>query len=256
MPAQPVAPSPAYAPPVGTFIPRAAHRRQRDAVRIGATIAVGTIVLVAAGLGAFVLLHHHTTTSDATRTLTTVSPTAANTSGIPLGYTPFVDHTNRFRIAVPTGWRQINPTSPGASIRFQQLVQANPRLAAVVGTGATISKEIKFFAIDTNVEGPSANINIAAIPALGARDQDLPKALASIRVGYDRLGLTIVHADYVPLAGHQALQLTISNAARLPNGAAPREVQDFVVANDLIYTITFTGTSADFHTIETTFAVS
>jgi hypothetical protein len=255
-PVQVVPPFPPYAPPMGPFLTRPSRRRRGDRVQIGAAIAVCAAVLAVAGLVAFVFVHHHATTRDATRALTTTSSTAADTSGIPLGYAPFVDHTNGFRIAVPTAWRQINPTSPGASIQFQQLVQANPRLAAVVGSGATISKEIKFFAIDPNFDGTSPNVNVAALPALGARDADLPKALASIRVGYDRLGLTILHAGYVPLAGHRALQLTVRNAGLLPNGAAPTEIQDFVAANDLLYTITFAGTSPDFHTIATTFAVS
>ena len=64
-------------------------------------------------------------------------------------------------------------------------------------------------------------------------------------------------APYVRLAGHRALELTLQAPFARPGCATVTitETQDWVVANHLLYTITFSGTSPEFATIASTFRV-
>jgi hypothetical protein len=251
---QPFPPSTAYAPPGPP--PRG---RNRVGVGIGLAVTAWIVLVGVVALGAFLLLHH----SKSTRVAAPTSDAPRNpptTSIVPLGYSAFVDHADSFRIAVPTDWRRINPSSPGATQQFQRMIQANPQFAVVFGPNASsiISKHIKFFAIDLHLTGLSPNINITVVPAVGLRDADLPEGLTDIRKSYDRLGLTILRSASVRLAGHEALQLTVTTP-RAP-GAQTQvllpEIQYFVAANDLLYTITCTGVSTEFHTITASFRTS
>ena len=205
--AQPFPPVDPYAPP---FPP---PRRGRN-IGVGLAVAAWIVLVAVAGLGAYLLLHNSKSKPDASSNVV-VPNDAPAAAGLPPGYTEFVDRADAFRIAVPSAWRQINPSSPGASQAFRQLVESNPRLGAVFGANASsiIARHIKFFTIDLNFRGVSPNVNLTVVPAVGIRDTDLTEQLAGIREGYDRLGITIQHFAPTQVAGHQALQLTVSLGA-------------------------------------------
>jgi hypothetical protein len=252
----PVAPPPF--PPAGEYAqPFPPPRRGRN-ISVGLAVAAWIVLVAVAGLGAFLLLHNSKSKPDTSSSVTLPNDAPA-AAGLPPGYAEFVDRADAFRIAVPSAWRQINLSSPGAVQAFQQLVQSNPRLGAVFGSNAAslIARHIKFLAIDLNFHGLSPNVNITVVPAIGIRDADLAENLAGIRKGYNRLGITILHSEPAQVAGHQALQLTVQLGADANATHAPlTETQYLVGANDLIYTITFTGISSDFRAIVATFRTS
>jgi hypothetical protein len=252
MPSTPFPPANPYTTPFDSFIPPTAPPGRGRRKGMGAVAVVAVAVLVVAGL-AVLGLHHTTSRSSATAGHTTLP--AAPEVAVPVGYRAFVDHADHFHIAVPTGWRQIDLSSPGTHQRFQQLLQDDPKLATVVGSGASISKALRFLAADVNLYGFSPNVNIGVQTAVGVQDKDLPAALDGIRAQYDRAGIRILRTEYVPMAGHQALQLTVTNPA-LSHSAGVTVVQDFVAANDLMYVVTFTGSNQDFQSIAATFSVS
>lgn len=245
---------PSYAPPLPP------PGRGESRVGIGVAVAAWIVLVAVAAVGAFLVLHHSKSKTVASSSITTpTNPPSA--TDVPPGYSEFVDRADSFRIAVPTAWRQINPSSPGATQEFQRVIQAIPKFADTFGPDASsfVTKHIKFFAIDLNFAGLSPNVNIAAIPALGIRDSDLPDALTEIRKSYDRLGLEILRSASVRLDGHAALKLTLrapTSATFRKTHVPPIETQYYVAANDFLYTVTFTGTSAAFPVITRSFHTS
>lgn len=99
------------------------------------------------------------------------------------------------------------------------------------------------------------NVNIGVQPVVGVGHDDLHGVLAGMKEQYTRAGITILNTAFVPMAGHQVLQLTVTNPTLTRFGHVT-VVQDFVAANDLMYIVTFTGTNPNFKVIAATFSVS
>ena len=254
--AQPPAPQAAGPPPAAGSAPWAYPQNRPPAGRqpaIIVTIAAAIVILVV-GAGIAIGVSHHST---AKQVPAQTAVTAPRLSGVPSGYTAFVDRADQFRIAVPATWRHVDPSSPGAKQTLQALTRANPKLAQLFQSTLE-SKAIKYFAIQINLAGPSPSVNVTVTPALGVRDQDLHAALTSIASEYRRLGITIRHTTFTPLAGHEALELTLATELTLPDGSKVpvTETQYVVAANDTLYTITLSGTSPQFQVIASTFRAS
>ena len=214
-------------------------------------IALGAVAVL---IGAVVVAR--ASHSDRTRGAVIAGSPAAST---PSGYTSFVDHADRFSIAVPAAWRDVDPSSPGAQQAFQDLVQGNPEIAASLGPNIAtmVTKGMKFFSIDP-AAGPAGrpSVNVIAEPALGINDSDLGDLAQQLPAGFAKAGATMLGSATIPLAGHQALQVTLE--VPLTVGGQPvvlHETQDYVAANDLVYVITLTGTSPQAVIIASTFRV-
>jgi hypothetical protein len=214
-------------------------------------IAIAGLSLVTACAGKSATLPNTTTAPPATTT---------STSAAPAGYTVFTDAADHFRIATPTTWRQIDPASPGAAQLIQQMLKVNPKLSTLVGTGPAdlASKGIKFLAVDVAAPQFLANVNLVTKPALGVVDSDLPQLADALRSEYQKIGAVVTSTATIPLAGHQALQVKLRLALKTLSGSTTTadETQDLIAANDLVYTITFAGSSPQFSTIESSISVS
>jgi hypothetical protein len=188
-------------------------------------------------------------------------PTAASptTVALPHGYAAFTDRSDRFSIAVPAQWRQIDPSSPGASQSIAAAVQNNPGLKNLVGSNAAalVAQGMRFIAVDYN-NPTGATVNVVARAAPGARDSDLPQLVGVLKTQYAKAGLIVLRTASVPIAGHTAIQVTLDLRLNGANGqpTTKREVQDIIAANDLIYILTFAGSSPAFSTIGSTFKVT
>jgi hypothetical protein len=258
--AQPTAPPTAWpAPqPVGLYVPpfepHLLPRRQRpNRQRVGIAIAAAVVVVVVGSVSAVLALSRGPA-GRAPSTLTTL-PSTPFVPGVPSGYTAFVDRADRFSIGVPRAWRQIDLASPGASQRLDQIVHADPGMARVLGNGSAISNKVRFLALDPNFTGFSPNVNVAVEPAVGIRDADLPQVLVGVQATYARAGLTVERVAYVPLAGHQALELTVTHPPIAQISPAETSRQYFVAANDLMYVVTVSGASPDLAAVADSFNV-
>lgn len=183
------------------------------------------------------------------------STTPSVTSSIPPGYVEFRSGVNHFRISVPSNWRQIDPSSPGAAAVVQDVEKSNPALKTVLGAGDLASKGITFFAISPDGK---VNLNIVVKPAVGARDSDLPSLRTELKTQYQQLGGNVTSTETVSLAGHQALQIHVQLPLKDASGTTHtlNETQDVLAANDFAYILTFTGEAPDVATIAATFNVS
>lgn len=139
-------------------------------------------------------------------------------------------------------------------------MRANPKFSSLLGSGPAdlAAKGIKFLGVD--VSGATdfgANVNVIVEAALGATDADLPQ-VAALKSQYAQIGATMTGTSTVPLAGHQALQVKVQLPLTTPAGAKMTvpETQDLLAANDRIYIVSYAGSSPDFPTIESTFAIT
>lgn len=198
-----------------------------------------------------------TTTTRTTLPPTTVRPTTTTTiaKSVPAGYTGFTDETSHFSISVPTSWRKVDPTSPGATQALQDLVKANPGFASLVGSGDLASSGMRFLAADP---ATGASVNVVVRSAIGATDADLKDVLDALKPEYASVGLTLVSSRTVTLAGHSALEITVGGSIKAtPSAPATtvHEVQDIVAANDFLYILTRAGTDKTLASIAATFRV-
>jgi len=160
-------------------------------------------------------------------------------TAVPAGFTGFTDAADRFTIAVPATWRQVDPASPGAEQAIQEVVKRYPDFASVLGSGDLAAQGMRFIA----VTGGGAGANVVVRPAVGGRDSDLPRIGERLKVQYESLGLTVVDLGSEQLSGRAALRLNVDAHLGGATGAAPtvHEVQHLIVANDLIYILTLSG---------------
>jgi len=187
-------------------------------------------------------------TAAPARAPTTVAPT------VPAGFAGFTDTADRFTIAVPSAWRKVDPSSPGAAQAEKDLLKSNPSLAPLL-SGDLVAQGIKFLAVDS----AGGAVNVVVKPALGATDSDLPSVADAIKTEYQKGGILLRSSDPVQLTGHAALRLTADLPVANPSGGGKvtvHEVQYFIFANDLGYILTMAGNSPQFATIPTTFRVT
>jgi len=195
-------------------------------------------------------------TSSSPAPVTTVPATTTSTLAalVPAGFTGFTQATDRFTVSVPSDWRQIDPSSPGAAQATQDMVKRYPALAPVLGSGGP-AQNIKFLAVDSTGKSVA---NVAVMVAVGARDSDLPKQVDDLKAEYRKLGATVTSTRSVPLSGHTALQVNLEMRLAGAGGASPtvRQVQYIIAANDLLYILTLSGDSPQLSTVATTLRVS
>jgi hypothetical protein len=172
----------------------------------------------------------------------------------PAGYKAFTDKTDRFTLAVPGSWESVDPSSPGAAEAFQQLQADNPAFESVEGGDVSnlASRGMKFLAV-----GDQSSVNVVVKPFFGAAGSALTQLQSQVPSLYQSLGATLLSNDLVQLNGREALQASVEQPFNEPNGSRVivDEIQDFYVANDLVYSVTLSGDSTDLTTIGSTFSI-
>jgi len=241
--------SPAPTPPE-YGAPRRSHTVRN--VVIAAAVVLVVLVIVGVVVG---------TTSHSSNAPGSIAVAGTNAADTPQGYQTFVDQPDRFSLAVPSTWREINPSSPGAADAFQAIQDQNPNLKSALGgtnLATMAASGMKFFSMEPSPEGGFAsNINVVVHSALGIKDSDLGELQREAATEYAKAGATVSSTSTVALAGHKALRETIQFTMKNPSGNSilVPEVQYFVGANDLLYVITLSGTAPDLDTVATTFQV-
>jgi hypothetical protein len=152
----------------------------------------------------------------------------------------------------------VDPSSPGAAAEWQQIEQDNRKVKAAVGSSlATLmSKGVKFMAFEPNSQADvEGNVIVAVEPAPGVQDSDIAQGADQLASQAAKIGATQFTTRIVSLDGHQALQLSYTLTVKdvLGNNHTAPGIQYYVGANDFVYSITLTGTSADLSTIVANF---
>ncbi len=213
-----------------------------------ALVLVGAIVAIVVGA-----------TSPSSKPPGSIAVAGANTPATPHGYQTYVDQRDRFSIAVPAIWREVNPSSPGAAAFFQQMEQANPKIRATLpGNLAGLAAQgTKFFAIDATSQSGGARTTVVVEPALGSSDGDLPQARDEVLTEYDKLGVTKVETSCPVLNGHDALAASADWPYCRQDGSSyvVHDTQYLLFANDFSYVINSVGPSPELPTVLSTFNV-
>ena len=236
----PMGPPPAYPMP---------RRRKSPWLFVG----IAAAFLVAIAIAVPTLLHHPpTSTND--RAL----PSGKSASS-PAGYQSFSDATYHFNISAPSGWREIDPASPGAAAVLNEAEQNNPNLRTALPDVSSLAAEgMKFMAIDpAGTNGFGSNVNVIAHSAVGYSDNDLGHLAGQMSQEYGKLGATLTSSQTTTLAGHKALENSLELPLRTRSGGSitVHEVQYFLGGNDILYVITLSGDSPALATIASTFKI-
>ncbi len=196
------------------------------------------------------------------------SPAASSTSlsstatlKTPAGYRAIVDTADRFHIAVPSSWRQVILSAPGGEQALQALLSANVDLKSAYGDDAAtfVASGTKFWAFDVSAaEIYIPNFSIIVKTERGVTNTDLPDIVSGFQSEYRKVGATVISSATVTFAGHPTYRVMLQVPIATPSDIAERvdESLDILVANGRIYALTFSGTSADFSAIASTFSVS
>ncbi len=146
----------------------------------------------------------------ANKTPTAPAVPTANPPGTPSGYSSFGSSADRFHIAVPRAWKQVDPTSPGAQAAINQMVQVNPSLRSLFPGGAQqlAADGIALVAIDPSPtgNGSASNVNVLARPDLTYSDSELNQLASELPRELSRAGATSTGSRIVVFDGHRALR--------------------------------------------------
>jgi hypothetical protein len=212
-------------------------------------------VLVVLGIiGAVAGKKNNTDTPSATAVPT------ANSPGTPRGYSSFGSSTDQFHIAVPSAWKQVDPTSPGARAAFDQVLQLNPGMRSLFpgGLQQLAQDGIVLLAInpDPGADGYASSVNVIAKPDLTFSDSDLNTIAAELPAEESRAGATNTGTSIVTFDGHRALRATDALPLKLLSGgqATVDQSQYYVSANGFLYIITLSGNDPALATIANTFS--
>jgi hypothetical protein len=213
--------------------------------RLGLLVAL--VSLLAAGCGANAVM---TGTGPAV-------PVSATT--VPPGYQLFTDAANHFTMAVPASWERVNPSNPATAQALQGLAAANPKLKGSIGKGTLADNGTTFDAVDTSATTvPNPSVNVIVQTVIGHDNNDVRQILGSSFASYiASLGGTLTGMSTIYLNGDKVLRVTWSLAITTPAGTQEtlQETQDWVAANHMLFTVTFTGASPAFAVIESTLRV-
>lgn len=189
-------------------------------------------------------------------TVTTMAPlTTSSTAAasVPAGYTAFTSKEDRYSLAVPKDWRQIDPSSPTAAQAVKDAVKLNPALGSVISPENLTAQGIKYLAVN----GTGASVNMVVKPAAGARDSDLPSIVDAIKAQYPSIGGTVTGTETVQLSGRTAAKVSSDIQMNQAAGASKlSQVQYVLLANDLAYILTLSGQSPVFPAIAATLRIS
>jgi hypothetical protein len=243
---------PPYPPPGGYPPPR----RGAGARTLG-IVAVAVVVVLLLLVGLVAVLGTKQSPPKGPGPGTAVASPSA--SGTPAGYQTFSDQAARFSVAVPSSWRSVDPTSPGAAAAFQEIQQANPNFRNGPSIASLLANDVKFLAVEPGIQTTfAANVNVIAKPAPGFVDADLGQIRSGVPGEYAKIGATLLGLTTVTLDGHQTLKVSGKLPVNTPLGTTivASQVQYILGANDFIYIITLTGTNPDLSTIVTTFRIT
>jgi len=181
-----------------------------------------------------------------------VAPTSSLPSVVPAGFNGFVDAADRFTIAVPADWQQVDPASPNAAQSIQDVTAVHPAMAPLLSVSSLTSGNVKFVAVDPG----DASLSMIVKDAGGMGESDLGRITdQAIASAQDPAAVT---REPLQLAGHGAMRLTSDYKLAKPVAGKPtlHLVQYFFVANDLQYVLTLTGASPQFPAIAETLRIA
>lgn len=223
---------------------------------MAAVIAVllGVIgALAAAGSG-----HATAQSSAAPNSATAVS--APNSPSTPSGYSTFTSKADKFSIAVPSTWKKVDPSSPGAQAAINEIERLNPGLGSALGTSAVNLAErgMLLLAVDPAAapDGFTSSMNVVAKPDLVYSASSLTQLEAQLPGEYAKVGATITGSTIVTFDHRKALRATSSWLVNTPSGrqANIQQTQYFLGANGLLFVLTLSGTNPALPTIASTFS--
>jgi len=180
-----------------------------------------------------------------------LAPTSSLPVVVPAGFNGFVDAPDRFTMAVPADWQQVDPSSPNAAQSIQDVTAVHPAMTPLLSVSILTSGNVKFVAVDPG----DASLSMIVKDAGGMDESDLGRitdqAIASAQ------DPTAVTREPLQLAGHGAMRLTSDYKLAKPVAGKPtlHQVQYFFVANDLQYVLTLTGASPQFPAIAETLRI-
>ena len=241
-----------WAPPYPPPSPPKSKRARN--VLIGISVVVGLLVVFGV-IGAVA-------GKKANKTPTAPAVPTANLPGTPSGYTSFGSSADRFHIAVPSAWKQVDPTSPGAQAAINQMVQVNPSLKSLFPGGAQqlAADGIALVAIDPSptASGSASNVNVLARPDLTYSDSELNQLASELPAELSRAGVRSTGIRIVVFAGHRALRATDMLPLKTPSGAQVTidQTQYYVSGNGFLYVITLSGDDPAMTTIASSFSTS
>ena len=243
-------PPPPYLP---YSFPPAVVSPQKSTRPRNAGIAAAALLIVAVAVAGVLILTGRT--SPAASNSNNLAVSGPKTASTPAGYTSFVDSADRFSIAVPSSWTEVNPESAGSIAAFEQVEQNNPNLKAIIGSPSSLeAKGMRFLAIDTaDQESQPSTINVTAQADPGFQDSEFSQLVAQLPAEFSKFGATMLGSSTVSLPGGEALRVSLDLPLTddLGNRTTLAETQYYLGSNDFIYVIT--GTGPGLTTIASTF---
>lgn len=226
-------------------------------------VVVSVVVLAAAIVIAAVVAHgkSNNNTSTGSANHATARP-SLSASGTPAGYTNFTSAADRFRLAVPSSWRQIDMNSPGAQAAMNEVAQANPAYKSTFAQGALKMAESGMVLMAINpvpdASGFASNVNVVAKPAPGFSQSDLQQLAAVVPAQLARVGITVTGTSTATIGGQAAMRMAMTQTLNTPTGTqlTVDETQYYVGANDFLFVITLSGDDPALTTIPSTFATT
>ena len=143
-------------------------------------------------------------------------------------------------------FKPIDTTTAIGHLNTQKMMTHTPKLAGAPNLG-------NFFPKIPQLSLPN---KVAATPMIDPHKNPLQSVPAKSQ--YLKLRASVTSTTYVSLAGHRALEFALTFRLAQPTGGTFvwNTVQDFVAANDLMYIVSFGGSSIEFGNIRTTLDVS
>jgi hypothetical protein len=176
----------------------------------------------------------------------------------PAGFTSFRSAADHFSIAVPAGWRSVDPSSPGAQAALNDIEQANPALKSTLGPTAAhlVEQGIAFWGFSPGAGQFSANVSVLAKAAPGYSSSDLSDLAKAAEKEYTGLGATLMNSTTTTVGGQAADRLDITLPINTPSGdrITVHETQYITGANGFVYIITESGDSPSFADITSSFS--
>jgi hypothetical protein len=187
------------------------------------------------------------------------TPQSVSATTLPPGYQAYDDSPDHFTISVPGSWERVNTSDPATAQALQGLAAANPKLKGSIGKGTLADNGTTFDAVDTSATTvPQPSVNVIVQTVISHDNNDVQQIVGSSMAGYiASLGGTLTGISTIYVNGDRVLRVTWSLAIRTAAGTPENleETQDWVAANQMLFTVTFTGASPAFATIESTLRV-
>ena len=189
-----------------------------------------------------------------TSTTSTTADTVATAE-----FTTYHDAANNFSIGTPSDWSQVSLSDPRAQAAIDQLVAQNPKLAATLGSSATLAASgIKFLAVDPS-GGSTVNVAVQSAPGTpdNLSDSDLEEAVPDLTQGLKSSGASVTGHQIVTVNGRKAIEIQYD--LPLTNGGTAITVHGNAYVfptNDTVHTVSVVGTDDVVAHVMSTFTIT